>query len=409
MTKPSAVLSELEAAAEDEVAYVAAGSAAFWRINGALFAAGFATFATLYYVQPLLPVFAHRFELSPAASSLALSTATALLAVSMLVAGSLSEAWGRKPVMLASLLLSGVLTMATALAPSFGLVLVLRGLAGAALGGLPAVGMAYLAEEIEPTAIGIAMGLYIAGNAVGGMSGRLLTAVLADDAGWRIAIGSIGGLGLLAALLLWRALPASRHFRPRPLNAGALVASFIGHLRAPTLPVLFAEGFLLMGGFVTIYNYIGFRLLAPPYRLSQSTVGLLFCVYLVGVVSSTVMGALSGRLGRRPVLVGNVVLMLAGVGLTLAQPVWLVVAGVALVTWGFFGGHSVASGWVGAKAQGARAQASSLYLFAYYLGSSLVGTLGGSMWSALGWPGVAGLVALVVGGALALSAALPRG
>ncbi len=408
MTETPAALGEIEAAAGDVVAYVEAGSATFWRINGALFAAGFATFATLYYVQPLLPVFAARFGLSPAVSSLALSTATALLAVSMLVAGSLSEAWGRKPVMLASLLLSGVLTAATALAPSFGLVLVLRGLAGIALGGLPAVAMAYLAEEIDPAAIGIAMGLYIAGNAVGGMSGRLITAVLADHAGWRVAVGSIGGLGGLAALMLWRALPASRHFEPRPLRAGALIASFVGHLRAPGLPVLFAEGFLLMGGFVTIYNYIGFRLLAPPYRLSQSAVGLLFCVYLVGVVSSTVMGALSGRLGRRPVLAGNVVLMLAGVGLTLARPVWLVVAGVALVTWGFFGGHSVASGWVGARAQRARAQASSLYLFAYYAGSSLVGTLGGAVWSALGWPGVAGLVALVLGVALALLAALPR-
>ena len=408
MIEPSVVLSEAEAAAEDVLAYVEAGSATFWRINGALFAAGFATFATLYYVQPLLPVLASRFGLSPAISSLALSTATALLAVSMLVAGSLSEAWGRKPVMLASLLISGVLTMATAIAPSFSLVLVLRGLAGVALGGLPAVAMAYLAEEIDPTAIGVAMGLYIAGNAVGGMSGRLITAVLADDAGWRIAVGSIGGLGLIAALLLWRALPASQHFRPRPLKTGALIASFMAHLRMPGLPVLFGEGFLLMGGFVTIYNYIGFRLLGPPYRLSQSAVGLLFCVYLVGVVSSTLMGALSGQLGRRPVLIVNLMLMLVGVGLTLARPVWFVVAGVALVTWGFFGGHSIASGWVGARAQGARAQAASLYLFAYYAGSSLIGTLGGWVWSAFGWPGVATLVALVLSGALALAAALPR-
>ena len=408
MIEPSVVLSEAEAAAENVLAYVEAGSATFWRINGALFAAGFATFATLYYVQPLLPVLASRFGLSPAVSSLALSTATALLAVSMLVAGSLSEAWGRKPVMLASLLISGVLTMATAIAPSFGLVLVLRGLAGVALGGLPAVAMAYLAEEIDPTAIGVAMGLYIAGNAVGGMSGRLITAVLADDAGWRIAVASIGGLGLIAALLLWRALPPSRHFSPRPRRTGALIASLIAHIRMPGLPGLFGEGFLLMGGFVTIYNYIGFRLLEPPYRLSQSAVGLLFCVYLVGVVSSTLMGALSGQLGRRPVLIVNLMLMLVGVGLTLARPVWFVVAGVALVTWGFFGGHSIASGWVGARAQGARAQAASLYLFAYYAGSSLIGTLGGWVWSAFGWPGVATLVALVLSGALALSAALPR-
>ncbi len=407
MTEPSTAREEIEDGAATVMAYVEAGGAVFWRINGALFAAGFATFATLYSVQPLLPVFAAAFGLSPAVSSLALSVSTALLAVSMLVAGALSEAWGRKPVMLAALLLSGVLTIATALAPSFTVVLVLRGLGGAALGGLPAVAMAYLAEEMTPSAIGVAMGLYIAGNAVGGMSGRLITALVADAAGWRVAVGSIGGLGLVAALILWGGLPASQHFRPRPLRVSALAASFAGHLRAPVLPVLFAEGFLLMGGFVTVYNYIGFRLLAPPYSLSQSAVGLLFCVYLVGVVSSTAMGALAGRVGRRSVMVGNVALMLAGVGLTLARPVWIVVAGVGLVTWGFFGGHAVVSGWVSGAARQARAQASSLYLFAYYAGSSIVGTLGGWAWSALGWPGVAGLVALVLGGALALAAALP--
>ena len=395
-------------AAAGGLAYVQAGGAAFWRINGALFIAGFATFATLYCVQPLLPVFAAAFGLSPAASSLALSVATAWLAVSMLVAGSLSEAWGRKPVMLGALLLSGGLTIGMAWAPSFSALLVLRGLAGAALGGLPAVAMAYLAEEMEPAALPVAMGLYIAGNAVGGMSGRLITALVSDADGWRVAVGSIGGLGLAAAALLWGALPASRHFRPEPLRLSMLAASLGGHLRTPVLAVLFAEGFLLMGSFVTVYNYIGFRLLAPPYSLSQSAVGLLFCVYLVGVVSSTAMGALAGRIGRRTVMAGNVVVMLAGVGLTTARPVWLVVTGVALVTWGFFGGHAVASGWVGNAARQARAQAASLYLFAYYAGSSVVGTLGGAAWSAFGWTGVAGLVAMALGSALALAAALPR-
>ncbi len=162
-----------------------------------------------------------------------------------------------------------------------------------------------------------------------------------------------------------------------------------------------------MGGFVTIYNYIGFRLLAPPYRLGQTAVGLLFSVYLVGVVSSAWMGALSGRLGRRPVLWGNVMIMLAGVGCTLARPLGVIVLGIALVTWGFFGAHAVASAWVGARARVGKAQAASLYLFAYYAGSSVVGTLGGLAWTALGWPGVAGLVGILLALALALPAALP--
>ncbi len=413
MTEPLAVPQQptvphkVETAGAEVAAYVEAGSPAFWRINFALFGAGFATFAMLYYVQPLMPVFAAVFRLSPARSSLSLSVATALLAVSMLVAGSLSEAWGRKPVMLASLLLAGALTVLAAAAPTFPLILLLRGLAGIALGGLPAVAMAYLAEEINPKAIGLVMGLYVGGNAVGGMCGRLVTGVLTDLAGWRAAVLAIGLLGLLAAVVLWRGLPPSRHFCARRLRAGDLASSFIRHLRSPALPALFAEGFLLMGGFVTIYNYIGFRRLAAPYDLDQTAVGLLFSVYLVGVLSSASMGALSSRIGRRPVLWGNLAVMLAGVGCTLGRPLGLIVPGIALVTWGFFGAHAVASAWVGAEARGARAQAASLYLFAYYAGSSIVGTLGGLAWARFGWPGIAGLVGALLAVALALPISLP--
>ncbi|MEK0084262.1 MFS transporter [Benzoatithermus flavus] len=383
-----------------EASLITRGTPAFRRTNLALFAAGFSTFALLYCVQPLMPLFSAEFGLGAAASSLSLSVTTGLLAVAMLVASSLSEALGRKPVMVASLLASAALTIAAAFVPGWHGLLLVRTLEGVALSGLPAVAMAYVGEEMEKGSIGLAMGLYIGGSAVGGMGGRLISGILADFFSWRVAIGALGLVCLLAALAFWKSLPPSRNFRPRPLALGNLLARFVEHCRDEGLPWLFLEGFLLMGSFVTLYNYVGYRLLAPPYELGQTAVGSIFAVYLIGIFSSAWVGNLASRLGRRRVLWAVILLQLAGLGLTLATPLPLVIAGIAVFTFGFFGAHSIVSSWVGLRALEGKAQASSLYLFFYYLGSSLVGSAGGLFWTAFGWPGLAALLAALLATAL---------
>ena len=64
------------------------GSAGYRRASLALFCAGFATFALLYCVQPLLPLLAAHFAVSAASSSLALSLTTLSLALTLLLAGA---------------------------------------------------------------------------------------------------------------------------------------------------------------------------------------------------------------------------------------------------------------------------------------------------------------------------------
>jgi len=387
----------------DRAAYIERGTPAFRRTNLAVFSAGFSTFALLYCVQPLLPVFSQVFRVSPAASSLSLSLTTIMLAASVLLAGSLSEVWGRKPVMAVSLMSAALLNIIGALVPNWHTLLVIRALEGIAFSGLPAVAMAYLSEEMERQSVGLAMGLYIGGSGLGGMVGRFVSGFLADVASWRVALGVIGVFGVISAIIFWRTLPPSRHFHPSPLALRQLHASFLEHLRDAGLPWLFLEGFLVMGSFVTTYNYIGYRLLAPPYGLSQTAVGAIFIVYLFGVGSSTWVGDLAGRLGRRKVFWATTATMLAGIALTLMKPLAIVITGIAVLTTGFFGAHSVASSWVGLRAQHSKAQASSLYLFFYYLGSSIAGSSGGLFWSAAGWPGVAAFTGSLLTLALLIS------
>jgi YNFM family putative membrane transporter len=381
---------------------------AFWRVSGPLFFGGFSTFALLYGVQPLMPVFAREFGLSPAAASLSLSVSTVVLAFAMLAAGAVSEIVGRKRVMAASLAASSLVTTLAALAPDWPTLLGLRALAGLALSGLPAVAMAYLADEMDADAIGLAMGVYIAGSTLGGMAGRLVVAALSDRFGWRPAIAAAGAVGLVGAALIVWGLPASRTFSPRRPEIKSLAASFAGHFADPGLRLLFAEALLLLGSFVCAYNYIGFRLAAPPFSFSQTTIGLVFVLYLLGAVSATAMGDLAGRYGRRRVMWIAIAIEATGVAVTLPDNIVAILVGVGLITWGFFGAHSIASSWVGLRAQTGRAQASALYLLFYYLGSSVAGWAGGVFFARAGWPGVALLLAAMTGTALVIALRLSK-
>lgn len=388
--------------------YIQKGTRAFHKANWALFLAGFITFANLYVTQPLLPTFSEAFHVSPAVASLSLSVTTFALAVSLIIVSSLSEAWGRKSLMTISIFAASVLTLALAFSPNFETILVLRVVQGIVFAGLPAIAMAYLGEEMEPASLGVAMGLYISGNSVGGLSGRVIIGTLTDHYNWHTGMMVLGGISLLVSLLFVWMLPSSKHFSARPLQLKALTKTLLQHLRDPSMLCLYGMGFLLMGSFVTLYNYIGFKLMAPPYNLSATIVGWIFVIYLVGTFSSAWFGSLADRYGRQRMLLLAIAIMLAGAIVTLKGLLTLKIIGITVFTFGFFAAHSIASGWVSKRASHDKAQASSLYLFFYYFGSSVGGTVGGVFWMKYGWMGVIVMIALFLFIACILSFLLKR-
>ncbi|WP_345795284.1 MFS transporter [Thauera sp. JM12B12] len=369
-----------------------------------MFIGGFATFALVYCTQPLLPLLASEFGVSAASASLSVSATTAGLALMLIPGSVLADRLGRQQLMKLALAIAAVLALATAFAPDFLSLLVLRALLGAVLAGLPAAAMAYIGEEVAPMAQARAMGLYIAGNALGGMSGRFVGALITDASSWRTALAVIGVFGLASAVVFWRRLPASRHFVPRAATPARIFRDALAIYRDPGLPWLFLIAFLAMGAFVGLYNFLGFRLLEQPYALGQSAIGAIFLLYLVGTWASALSGRLAERHGRQTSTWKMVAVMGAGLALTLAQPLWLIIAGVGVFTFGFFAAHALASGWVGRRAGERRALASALYLSSYYLGASVIGSLAGTAWTAGHWSGLSALLgACVLGtGAVAL-------
>ncbi|MBB2947608.1 YNFM family putative membrane transporter [Actinoplanes lutulentus] len=376
------------------------------RISIALFAAGVATFALLYSTQALLPELSAAFGVTPARSAWSLSFATIGLGVALLITGPLSEKVGRTPLIHLSLILSGLIGLACAAAPGWHALLGLRLAQGVALAGLPAVATAYLREELPASFQARAAGLYIGGTALGGMVGRLASGTVASAFGWRWALAAVAVIGLVCAGLVLALLPASRNFVPRRQAAMTWRA-----LTDPALLSLYAIGACSMGAFVAVYNALGFRLTSAPFGLSAAAAGAVFLIYPVGTLSSTVAGRLADRYGRRAVMPFGCLLTAAGLLLTLPDNLPVMIVGLALLTGGFFCVHGLASGWVPVRAHAGdvpAGQAASLYLFAYYAGSSVFGSLSGAAWSGGGWVAVVALAAVFVTVSGVLAGALRR-
>ncbi|MFJ9039220.1 MFS transporter [Streptomyces sp. NPDC102406] len=403
----SRAIASPNAVAEADVSFsdtrMSPGGPGYRRMSFALFLAGVATFALLYSTQALLPLVSGEFGASASAASWTVSGATGALALCVLPLSALSERFGRRTLMTASLTVAVTIGLLVPFAPNLGVLIGLRVLQGAALAGLPASAMAYLAEEVRPKALVTAIGLFVAGNSVGGMSGRVIGGWIAQEWGWRAAVGTIGVIAVVCAAAFRALLPAPRHFTPGSLRPRALARTVGGHLANPLLRRLYVIGALFMLVFGAVYTVIGYRLTAAPFSLPQGIVGSIFLVYLVGTVSSAAAGRLVARLGRRGTLYLAASTTTAGLLLALVPRLPVVLLGLVLITAGFFAGHATASSSVSHTATHGRAQASALYQSAYYIGSSVGSAVGAVAFHAGGWAGTVGLGVAAVLGVVAIT------
>jgi YNFM family putative membrane transporter len=375
------------------------------RLTAALFAGGTATFAELYAVQAVLPGLAAEWDLTTSQATLAVSVATGALALSVLPWAAVGDRIGRARAMRVSAAVAALSGLLVAVAPSFPVLLGLRAVSGAALGALPALAVAHLVTTAPPARVAAVGGLYIAGTTIGGLSGRVLTSAVGGLFGWRWGLLTTALFVMAAAavfVVLLESGSGSGRAAGRTGGPGQWSRVRLA-VRDPVVLVFYAQAFLLMGAFVTIYNLLSFRLLDDPYRLPASLAGLLFMTYLVGTVGSSGVGRLVGALGRRRVLAGAGTAMAAGAAITVLPPLWCVLAGLVLLTFAFFVAHAIAATWAGEWVPQARSQASAVYSLAYYAGSSVVGLAGAALYAAGGWSATMVLVVAITAAASAIA------
>lgn len=372
----------------------------FRRLMAGLFFAGVATFAQLYSPQGLLPLIATDLNVTADQAALLVSASTIGLAAAVIPWSFVGDRLGRKPAMTISIVAACLFGLGATLSPGFGAILTFRVLEGVALGGVPALAMAYLNEEVHPKSVGQSAGTFIAGTVIGGLLGRIVAAPIGEGFHWRIGMGVVLVLAVASAICFLSLTPEAKKFQPTTTSPRKAIASITTNLRSPVLNVMYLQGMLLMGGFVAIYNYLGFHLLEEPFNLPVTVVSLLFLAYLMGTLTSPWAGSLATKYRPSRVLMVLTVVMIIGVLLTLVENIWVLLFGLLIFTGAFFGAHSVASGWAGAAAEGGRAQSTSLYNLYYYTGSSIFGWLGGIFLTGYGWIGTvlmtAGLAVLAL-------------
>lgn len=372
------------------------------RIILALALSGLAELASLFFIQPLLPVLAVEYDVPVSQVSIILSAETALLAIGLLFTGTLSDHYGRKKLIIVSLLLGGLLTMLCPLVESWTMLVALRAVIGLALSGIAAAATAYISEEVAPVVAGVVTGYFVFGNSMGGMSGRIVASQLIDHISINTIFYGFAISLILVALLVYFLLPASQNFKPtQNLNVLRVVKGAASHFKNKKLALAFVISFIIFGVFTSLYNYLAFFLKGEPFHISPANAGLLSFSFALSFFTAPQAGRLSAKYGSMRVLRALFVMMALGMLLTLTSNVVTFIIGAVIFTGCFFGCHSIGLSWVSKNATHARGQAVALYLFFYYMGGSVIGFVNGFVFHSMGWQGMTGfIIALLAVGAV---------
>jgi len=370
------------------------------RSTASIAALNFATvavYADLYIPQPLLPLLSTEFGVRPATAGLTISVSVLMIALASFLYGSLSDSVGRKPVMVSSCLLLALPTLACAFATSFRSLLLFRALQGLLMPGVTAVAVAYIGDYYSGADLGPRVGGWIAASVAGGLTGRVLSGFLAAAFDWRAPFVFFGGLTLLGAAAIGRALPKGT--AGESVRLAEAYRGMFRHFRNRRLVGSFLIGATVFFAFIGVFTYLPYYLTADPFRLSTALVSSVYLVYVAGVFTSIAIGRIAHRKGSRPVMAAGFLIAIAAVLSTLPHSLPAIIAALVVLCVGMFTVQSTAPAFVNANARGGKGAAGSLYVTFYYVGASLGSVLPGYAFQVWGWPGVAAacIGALLVG------------
>lgn len=367
----------------------------YWKIVISLGLASFFTFGTIYSFQPILPLITNSFNISISYASLSMSLSIIGLVIGLLIAGFLSDRYGRLAFIYVSLFFTSIILFLIPFVNSFSLIISFRFIQGFAFAGIIGVALAYMAEEIHPKHLGFAATLYVSCNSVGGMMGRFLIGYLAEAYSWESALILYGLFGVFTFIVVLFLLPKSAHFIKSNKAIKYDFQGFFVHLRNPFLLVLFGLGLILQMSFTGMWTFLPFHLLEPPYNYSLQAISYFYLAYIFGVVGAPIAGSLSNRFKMQHIRVVGVIILAIGLALTLANSIFIIGIGLSLACLGLFVSHSITTATVSLTATHHRGSASSLYLVAYYIGVSAGTTMLTPLWEHFNWLGIILFTALV--------------
>ena len=363
-------------------------------LKAAVFATGLAAFLQVYSVQAILPLLMRDLQASEVEAGLAVGATVLGVALMSPFIGMLSDAVGRKGLIVGSLLFLGLPTATMAGVTDIGQMLICRFLQGVAIPGITVVLIAYIGEEFGGRVMTKLMSLYVAGTVLGGFLGRFILGHLSEIIGWRTACFVMAALCAACALFVAKQLPASQHFVAKPQIGNAL-RTLKSHLRNRRLLAACGLGACVLWSLVGCFTYINLHLAEAPYRLDSGSLANIFSVYLIGMVITPLSARLISRFGSTRAVMVAVGLSMAGVAATLLSPLPVIVAALTAMSSGVFITQAATINYIAANVQEGRSLASGLYYMGYYGGGTLGAWFCGLAYTQAGWPGVVWLLLAV--------------
>ena len=331
---------------------------------------GMFAFLQVYSIQAILPIIRQDFMASETQAGMTVGATVLAIAIMSPFMGMLSDAVGRKNMIVASLLCLGLPTFMLGFTQSLAGVMFWRFIQGLAVPGITVVTIAYISEEFVGKAVSRVTAFYVSGTVLGGFLGRFLLGHLQEYIGWRHAFLVMGVITLLGmAWVAWR-LPASKRFVANK-NLASSLAMLASHAQNRYVVTACLLGSCVLFSLVGCFTYINLYLADAPYHLSSATLANIFAVYLIGVIVTPIASTLIGRYGAARMVMVAVPISMLGVVLTLSPSLGLIVVALTVMSCGVFVTQSATITYIAVNVKEGRSLASGLYYMSYYIGGSL--------------------------------------
>lgn len=348
-----------------------------------------ATFANIYWLQPLLSTLQRDFEISLLAANLAMSAPLLGMGLGLLIFASISDSIGRRSILLVGMVAGLSVSLLLPMVEDYTVFLSLRFLQGALLSVCPAVAVPLLGEELRKSWLPTAVGFYIAANTIGGISSRLISGICVDLFGsWQSSGYIIAAITALLFIPVFLLTPKQRHFTRQSFKLKPSLNAFATHLRSPNLLIIYLIIGLAFGCFVNLFSYLMTVLEGAPYQLPSSLRSLIFITFLGGTTSASLAGKFSKKHGQVAGIATGIFIMLAATFLLSNEHLSVMVIGMIMLAFGFFFCHAQASTLVGRTVKRGKGSAQALYSLFYYSGASLGVFFIAPFYEHWGWQGV---------------------
>jgi predicted MFS family arabinose efflux permease len=344
--------------------------------------------ANLYYSQPLLEQMAQSMGVGEDVIGLVPTLTQVGYAVGMLLLVPLGDMLSRRRLAPLFTVLTAAMSLGVALSSSITLLLVFSFLLG--LANLTAQLLIPLAASLAPAeSRGRVVGTMLSGIFAGVLLSRTIAGFVGDAFGWRVMYWlATVLLGLLTAALVGMLPQTQPTFHGRYRDLLASIATLVRE--QPVLREACLIGFTLFASFMVFWSTLIHLMVAPPFNLGATSVGLYGILGVAATLVSPIVGKLADRGLARRVAGTMVVVTILSFGLFWfgrTSLLWIGV-GVLVMDLGVQLAHVSNQSRILHLQHGAQSRIQTAYMTSYFAGGGLGAGLGSIAWAHWGWAGV---------------------